>query len=269
MTMSPVRFLLPILLAAALPTHAPGQQASTAAKPPPRTLRVWPVGDAPPFMQEVRDGVRHELEPPPGSIPPRRVTVGLADQPGQGDQAAELRLMLGRLGEAVPVPAGAGPVLLRQAGADGQSAPWLRAARPETGGFILLLWRDPEAASWDQPRALVLPDTPAAAPPGSLTIVNVAPQAVALVLGEEKLVLNPGRPLRRQLGPGRTLPIQAGVAAADGRLERLFSQALEQGPEERTWVVFHRADGVAPRQPVKMLIHRERVVPPPTARPRG
>ena len=98
----------PKIAAFAAELRKSGQQASTAAKPPPRTLRVWPVGDAPPFMQEVRDGVRHELEPPPGSIPPRRVTVGLADQPGQEEQAAELRLMLGRLGEAVPVPVRAG-----------------------------------------------------------------------------------------------------------------------------------------------------------------
>lgn len=270
------RFPLCLLAAALLAPLAGHAQSKEGKDSPPRMLRVWPLGDTPPFRQEVRGGVRYELEPPPGSIPPRRVTIGLgepsaaaaaADDDDDPRPPAELRLMLGRLSEAVPVPAGAGPLLLRNAEAPGDSAPWLRAARPESGGFLLLIWRAPEAQTWDTPRFLTLPDTPAVAPAGGLTIISVAPQPIALVLGEEKLALPAGRPVRRRLEPGQPLPVQAAVATADGGLQRFVSQVLEQGPGERTWLVFHRADGVAPRQPVKMAIHREPFAPlqPPAA----
>jgi hypothetical protein len=38
-----------------------------------RLLRVLPVGEAPPFMQKIVNGVRQEQAAPKGSIPPREV----------------------------------------------------------------------------------------------------------------------------------------------------------------------------------------------------
>ena len=43
-------------------------------KRPPRNLRILPVGESPPYRQEIRDGVRYELPPPPGSVPPMEVS---------------------------------------------------------------------------------------------------------------------------------------------------------------------------------------------------
>ena len=43
----------------------------------PRELRLLPVGDMPPFRQEIRDGVRYELEPDPGSEPPQMISIPL------------------------------------------------------------------------------------------------------------------------------------------------------------------------------------------------
>ena len=46
---------------------------------PPRHLRVLAVGESPPYRQEVRDGVRYEMPPPPGSAKaPLRIARGLS-----------------------------------------------------------------------------------------------------------------------------------------------------------------------------------------------
>src|SRR5262249_53665345 len=154
--------------------------------------------------QEIRDGVRYELDPPAGSIPPREISIGF----DEGEKQVPVKLDLGRLSEPAAIPAGAGSFTLRKKGAAGDSTPWLTLTRPETGNLLVICWRDASAKSWDEAKALVLPDGPLAVPAGSVTLLNVSPAPLAVILGSEKLSLAPGRPVLKHYEPGKDQPIQ-------------------------------------------------------------
>lgn len=227
-----------------------------------RHVRLLALGDPPPYRQEVRGGVAYELEPPPGSIPPRMIALGIAKEDGEedGEEAiGECRLALRRMSQRLVAPAGAGPLLLRDAGDDAPGQPWLKVQRPAHGDFVVMVWRDPKAGTWDKVRSMVLADSLEVAPAGSLTIINLAMNQLALVIDDEKLALPAGRPVRRQVAPGRPVPIQVARANDTGKLERFLSRTVETGRGERSLVVFFRADGIKPRQPVQVIVHRERV----------
>ena len=231
----------------------PGKPAS-----PPRQVRFLPVGDLPPFRQEVRDGVRYELEPPAGSIPPREVMLGFG---GEEQQAAPLSL--GRVSEPLKAPAGLGPLLVRRKNDAAEAEPWLKLERPESGDFLVLLWRDPAKGSWDQARSLVLPDSREAAPDGQVRVINLSPVTVGVVFAGEKIALQAGRSYRRPIAPGKETEIQLGAVDAKGTLTRFHSVSVFQNLGERTLVVIYRADGVQPRRPLKAVIQREPLPPPP------
>lgn len=244
-------------LMAVAPLH--GQAGGEPEKPATaaRQLRFLPVGDLPPFRQEVRDGVRYELEPPPGSIPPREVMLGFGD-----DKLQSSPLSLGRMTEALKAPAGAGPLLVRRKDDGAEAEPWLKLQRPEEGDFLVLLWRDPAKGTWDQARSLVLPDSRDAAPAGKMRVVNLAPVTVGVVFGGEKIALQPGKTYQRPVSPGKETEIQLGAVDAKGTLTRFHSGVVFQNPGERTLVIVYRADGVQPRRPLKAIIQREPLPPP-------
>jgi hypothetical protein len=235
------------------------QTAGDPAKPAPaaRQVRFLPVGDLPPFRQEIRDGVRYELEPPAGSIPPREVMLGFGEEALQASP-----LSLGRVTEPLKAPAGAGPLLVRRKNDAAEAEPWLKLQRPEEGDFLVMLWRDPEKGTWEQARSLVLPDSREAAPAGSVRVVNLAPVTVGVVFGGEKIALQAGKTYQRPVAVGKETEIQLGAVDAKGTLTRFHSGVVFQNPGERTLVVIYRADGVQPRRPLKAVIQREPLPPP-------
>jgi hypothetical protein len=237
---------------------ATGQLAAQEKKEKSRHVRLLALGDPPPYMQEVRGGIAYELDPPPGSIPPRVIALSFAKEDSE-EAIGECRLMLRRMSQRLVAPAGAGPLLLRDASDDAPGQPWLTVQRPARGDFVVMVWRDPNSKTWDKLRSMVLPDSQDVAPAGSLTIINLAVSRLALVIDDEKLVLPAGRPVRRRVAPRRPVPIQVAQADDTGKLKRFLSRTVETGPGERSLVVFFRADGIKPRQPVQVIVHRERV----------
>src|SRR5690606_18522830 len=101
----------------------------------------------------------------------------------------------------------------------------------------VVLWRDPAARTWDQARALILPDGPAASPPGSVHLVNLSPAPVAVVLGTEKIGLPAVRPLVRRFEPGKDQPLQIGAPDEKGDLRRFHASSLAMNRGERTWIL--------------------------------
>jgi hypothetical protein len=250
--------LLAVLPLSAQTTEAPPKPAAAA-----RQVRFLPVGDLPPFRQEVRDGIRYELEPPAGSIPPREVLLGFGEE---AQQAAPLSL--GRVSEALKAPAGIGPLLVRRKNDAAEAEPWLRLERPESGDFLVLLWRDPATGSWEKARSLVLPDSREAAPAGQVRVVNLSPVTVGVVFAGEKIALQSGKTYKRAVAVGKETDIQLGAVDAKGALTRFHSGTVFQNPGERTLVVIYRADGVQPRRPLKAVIQREPLPPlPPKPKP--
>ncbi len=226
-------------------------------EPPPRHVRLLAVGDLPPFRQEVRDGVRYEIEPPPGSIPPRSVTIGPAVPDDEASPAVDLRL--GRISQAVEIPPGEGDIELRPGGNDPEAAPWLRLKRPASGDFLVVLWRDPTQPTWSAPMGLIVPDGAEGTPAGSVRITNLFQQVVRVAWGDEILTLRPRQSILRMLESGDEVPFQILVADASGALKRYYSGSVTRNARERAFINIYRADGIAPRRPVKVAMLREPV----------
>jgi len=222
-----------------------------------RNVRFLPVGDLPPFQQEIRNGVAYELEPPAGSIPPRQVMVGFGDE-----KKDAVPLLLGRITDPLSAPAGEGPMQVRKLEDAPEAEPWLKVNRPETGDFLVLLWRDSSKGNWSQARSLVLQDSPDVAPAGRVRMVNLSPVPVAVVFGGEQIKLEAGKFYQRSVPVGKDTEFQLGAVTRAGGLDRFHAGTIFQNPGERSLVVIYRADGVQPRRPLKAVVHREPVVIP-------
>ncbi len=252
--------LLLLTLASVVAQDPPSK---TKSSPTARSLRLLPLGEPPPFRQEVRDGIRYELEPDPASIPPRKVVLG------DGATAISIRLNLGQVTEPLRIPVGTAPAVFRipAEATDAKPKAWLTIQPPETGDVIALAWRDP-GKPWSQARALVLPDSAAAFPAGNIRIVNLLPTEVAVVFGDVKVRIEPGKTLLRAIPPNQDMTIQ--IAYKDlttGKFEPFYDGAMLLNRNERAQVFLHRADGEKPRQPAKAVIFNEPTPAAPPAKP--
>jgi len=223
-------------------------------------LRILPVGEAPPFRQEIGDGVRSEMAPPPGSIPPRLVEIaGL----GEGESES-LRLSLGAPSEPVVVVAGTLPLREIDGGGAVQPEAWHQLKIPRQAAVLAVLWRDPEEKKWTKARSLVLADDTGAFAPGRLRLVNVSTYKVGVRFAGEDILLTPGRSVAR--GRAREalkeVPLQVAVGDKNGNWLPIFDSAVSHAASERTNVVIFRADGARPRRPAKALVIRERATFP-------
>jgi len=220
-----------------------------------RHVRFLPVGDLPPFRQEVRDGVAYELEPPAGSIPPREVMVGFDDKKDD-----TVPLLLGQITEPLSAPGGDGLMQIRKNGDAPKAEPWLKVDRPEKGDFLVLLWRDSAKGDWLKARSLVLDDSAEAAPAGKVRMVNLSLVPVAVVFGGEKIKLESGKYYQRSVPVGKDTEFQLGVVLdTSAGLQQFHAGTIFQNPGERSLVVIYRADGVQPRKPLKAIVLREPV----------
>lgn len=235
---------------------------------PPRTVRLLAVGDLPPFRQEIRDGVRYELPPPEGSMPPSRIEISALNEDGEevksenpaGDpKKPGLKLPLNDISSSLSVPGAALTVRL-QAEAD----TWHQVELPEGGDFLIILWRDPEEGNWAKARSRLVPDGALKFKAGDLRFINVAPVTIGIVIGDqERFELAPGKATLKSLGTSTGTPTEAHYQDRKRGWRRLWSSALVQNRGERSTVIVYRADGEKPRRPLKLIAMRERAVPLP------
>lgn len=239
---------------------APPEAGEENAGAPPRRVRVLPVGDPPPFRQEVRDGVRYELEPEKGAIPPRSIHLRL------GEEAPKVvTLHLGRISEPVEVPVDLRRFVFREgdgqaAVGEGETGPvWLTVDMPERPDDVLMvLFRPPAPAGWDRPRLVLLSDGWEQFKAGDLRVLNLAPLAVAVGVGDERLQVRSGGAVLRSPGAVDGLPLELAHQAKEVGWQRFHRAVLVQNEGERTHLVIYRADGEKPRRPLQVLMFRER-----------
>ncbi len=225
--------------------------AQPAAKPA-RQVRFLAVGDWPPFIQEIRDGVRYELDPPAGSIPPREVI------PGFGKQTLKpVSLHLGRISDPVELPAGAGELALRQGNGASPSTLWMRLDVPEAGDFLIFLVRRSVNETWENAASLIVPDGSAGAPAGTVRIVNLLPLSIHLLWGGEELLLPAGRTIQRTANPDADTTFQILAPNEAGELKRYYAGSVAQNQAERGIITIYQSNGVDSRRPVKVLMLRE------------
>lgn len=228
--------------------------ADDSAAPGERRARFLAVGDSPPFRQEIRDGVRYEIEPPAGTIPPRDVLAGFG-----GPKTDPVPLRLGRPSPWVTLPPGEGPLRLWRADDAAEVPPWLAVNCPPQGDFLVVFWRRPSARSWLEASATTLPGTP----PGMARIVNLFPSAVNIEWGAESLLLKSGGSLLREAPPDKPVTLRIMSRDSKGAMKRYYSGVVSADAGESSLVAIHRADGPAPRRPLKVIVIRNAAEPPP------
>lgn len=242
------------LLTAAVVGFAPLLLEAQEEKKPACRLRFLAVGNAPPFKQEIRNGIRYELPPPPGSVPPRRVVVERESADEEVEELGGVTLKLGSVSKQVELPAvGDRPIRLRDMD---EETPWLEFPFPGEGRFLVVLRRAPKAGTWDEVQARVIDDRLSA---GGLRLINATDQNLAIVYGEQRIALRGGQAWTSRLAPGKPVGFQVGLPDGAGGLERVLNRSLEQGPAERTLVVLSAADRPDARTPLKMTVLREDV----------
>lgn len=228
------------------------EEESNPAKTPPRQMRLLTVGEEPPFRQEIRDGVRYQLPAPAGSLPPPALAVIALSKDGTEKESGLLRLRIGSISAPVTVPGGAGQLVLRLPDTEAGGEPWQRIQRPESGDFLVVMWRGAENNTWEKPSSFVVSTR---LPAEQASLINVAPGPVAVVYDSEKIALPRLKILRRPLPAGKPLGFQVGLPQGN-TLQRLVSRSLEQPAGHHSIVVFYRADGERPRSPLGMEVVR-------------
>lgn len=227
-----------------------------------RLVRFLPLGEMPPFRQEIRENVRYELEPPAGSIPPREVLLGFG-----GNASEATSLALGRLSAPLKAPPGSGPLSLVCRSDAKDTKPWLNLVRPESGDFLVILWRESRQGTWEKVKSLVVTDDAVGAPAGSVRFINVSPASVGILWGEEKLILGGGKLFQRTVPTGKESKFEVQLPDTTGALKRLHSGVILQNPGERSLVLIYSADGVGYRLPLKVTVLREPAPPASTKIP--
>ena len=263
--MSPTSLYLTIfsaltLSSGAAPEHPPANNPKTPA----RHARILPVGDSPPFIQEVRDGVRVEIDPPAGELPPRALVTRV--RPEEHDKNHPLSptnvpLSLNRISPPLDVPHGNGILAFDLHGAKPAPSPWLQVTRPESGDFMILLCRDPKEKSWNKAASLIIPDGPAGTPAGTVRVTSLFPANIHILWGGEKLLVKPGSSFTRPIKPETDVAFEVLSVDTEGTAKRYYSNQISQNPGERGFITIYRADGESPRRPLKVLVFRE---PAPT-----
>lgn len=226
--------------------------AETKEKPS-RHVRFLAMGEAPPFRQEIRDGVRYELDPLPGSLPPTELIL-------ESGEAVKPRL--GMITQRVKTPGGSTPLVARRAGDSGTSDVWARIEMPDAGDYLVYLFRNPAGKTWNDVMSKVVPDGDGT-PAGNVRITNLFPQTVTIVWGKEVVSLERGVSILRKAIPNAETPFQILAADSSGKLKSYHSSGVSQNVGERVWITIYRADGITPRRPLKVSILKEPVVKEP------
>lgn len=233
-----MKFLLSLLLASAV--------ALAQEEAPKHTLRILPLGDPPPFRQELRGGVRYEIPAGEGTVPPRQILLFQNVAEGEKKEEWPLRLRLGTVTPELKVPPPKDGAIMAKTEA---GAPWLRIPLAQGSSTLALVWRN--GKSWDQARVISIPDD---TKEGDFRFVNITAQPMGIIWGQEKLKLNPGAVMvRRMPDAAKVLPMSILYPAPEGGLQPCLSTQVERMAGTRQQFVVYAADGVDPKMPVKVL----------------
>ena len=163
-----------------------------------KNLRLIPLGQMPVWKDELIDGVRVEVPPPPGSYPPKEITLpdGMKKN---GVQTTPLSL--GVMSKNLRLD-GKIPCLQFHDGKEVVGQPWLTAPVHKSDMTLGVLFRDQVAMTWLKPRILLLDDSQKDFPPGNIRFVNVANHTALVKFGAGSKAIKPGDSLMLPLKVG-------------------------------------------------------------------
>jgi hypothetical protein len=226
-------------------------------------FRVIPLGDQPPFRQELREGVRYEVDPPEGSVPPSMLEVITGGESGVESDGKLLPFRL-RLGSPSPVRT------IRVAGTPGVGLEiqggeeWAKVPLSRGGRTLAVAWRDAKD-DWRRPRFMALEDGPAAVPPGTVRLVNASGMPIAIRWGEVKLAIRPGKVLSQPFPDGaQRVVMMVLYPAPDGGFRQIFSNIVDRDASKIHQFFIYQTDGAEARAPVRVVpLVEDRSAPEP------
>ncbi|MCW1887568.1 hypothetical protein OKA04_22720 [Luteolibacter flavescens] len=221
--------------------------ASAQDKPTPHSLRILTLGDPPPYRQEVRNGVRYEIPAADGTIPPRNLEVPALSESGEPENL-KLRLRLGIASDPLqfPLPENRS-VETRQ-----PSGPWAKIPLSTSEATLALIWRT--GPDWNKVGVIHVPDGKADRSKGDCRFINVTAKPMGIVIGTEKLKLEPRTSIMRSLPAGtQETTVSILYPGADGTLQSCLSTTVTRSADKLQQYVIYAADGNKPRVPVKVL----------------
>ncbi|WP_035610749.1 hypothetical protein [Haloferula sp. BvORR071] len=230
-----------ILLLLSLSSSLLCAQEQTA---PRHTLRVLPLGDPPPFLQEVRNGVRYELPAPEGSVPPRDLQLAATME---GKEPLKLRLRLGSASTPLTFPLPETKVIEVRNG----SSTWLKIPLSTSEASLALIWRG--GPDWSKAGVMTIGDG-ATDRQGDCRFVNLTAKPMGLVWGKQRLKLEPRTKLLSSI-PAGTEEQELSILYSDaqGNLRPCLATKVTPKADKLQQFIIYASDEKDPRTPVKVL----------------
>ena len=222
-------------------------------------MRFLPLGDLPPHRETIKNGVRIQFPPAPGTVPPKPTTLAVDTKEGR-----DVPLRLKEFTEWSSINPTAGGVKLFQGKQIG-GKPWISSRFSSKSQSLGVLYADHQNKNWFDPKMMMVPDDVSTFPPGSVRFVNVSHCSALVRFGDEKAdVIAPGKVLLKKLKQGNH-PVLVGYLAAskNNAREVIFQNELMMKPKQRIQAFFYQARGKNPRKAVKFFHRGEFHVPPP------
>ena len=241
------------LILLSLPLSVFAQEASH------KHMRFLPLGDLPPHRETIKNGVRIQFPPAPGTVPPKPTTLAIDPKAGR-----DVPLRLKEFTQWSSIDPTAGGVKLFQGKQIG-GKPWISSRFSSKAQSLGVLYPDHQNKNWFNPRMMMVPDDLSSFPPGSVRFVNVSYYPALVRFGNEKAdVIAPGKVLLKKLKQGNH-PVLVGYLVPDKNNARevIFQNELMMRPKQRIQAFFYQARGKNPRKAVKFFHRREFYVPPP------
>ncbi|MGC6466561.1 MAG: hypothetical protein ACON38_15845 [Akkermansiaceae bacterium] len=209
-------------------------------------VRFIPLGELPPWKEELIDGVRVQQEAPPGAIVPKSIAI-----PDGEDDVRRVDLNLRQPTKLMAFSEGTTALRLYK-GEQATGTPWLSSPMPTSKHSYGILFRDNANMTWDSPKLMMLRDDAQALPAGSIRFVNVSDHKTIIKVGKKSEVIQPGKSLVKELKEGAN-PILAGYYEKDGRVVMIFQNTVRLLKGQRVQAFFFKGQGVKPRTGVKFL----------------
>lgn len=209
-------------------------------------VRFLPLGELPPWKEELVEGVRKQIKAPPGALPPKMLSVPNGDDDFQkkdlvlrqpsglmtfGEKTSGLKIFKGEQ------PAG---------------APWLSSPMPSSVFSLGVLFRDNADMTWNSPKMLMLADDSQAFPAGNIRFVNVSDLKAIVKVGKKSEIVPPGKTLIKPLKEGVN-PVLAGYYDKNGAVVMIFQNSIRLLQNQRVQAFFYKGQGLKPRTAVKFM----------------
>ncbi len=231
------------LLLLLIPALASAQDKDKPAK---HTLRLLPLGDPPPFLQEVRNGVRYEIPAAEGTIPPRTLELHIPVE--KGEETSQLRLRLGSASSPLEFPLPETKIVEARQG----NNVWAKIPLSTSEASLALVWRG--GADWSKAGVMTIPDGKADRSKGDCRFVNLTAKPLGLIWGTERLKLEPRTTLVRSIPAGtEDLAVSILFPDAKNNPRPCLATQISRRADKLQQFFIYASDEKEARMPVKVL----------------